>query len=647
MAEERAQRRLAAILAADVAGYSRLMGADEKGTLSTLRSHREAVDRLIALHHGRVFGSSGDSVIAEFASAVEAIEAAVEIQRETLRRNEGIPPDKRFFFRIGINIGDVMVEGDNLFGDGVNVAARVQALAKPGGICVSRNVYNQVKNKVPVAFEDLGEHRVKNIIEPLTIYRLLTDSTAKRSRVRTWLVALRRQKLSAGIVGVLLLIGLGAAVWYALPHGTPGGSTPAIAVLPLDNIGYDEATNRLADGLTEDIITDLAQFQDILVIARNSTLVYKGKAVDVRQVGKDLDVGYVLEGSIQRHADQIRITAQLINANTGTHIWADSWDRPVADTFAVQTEIAERVAGSLASTTGGESIAADQIRKLKGRPPASLTAYDDYLLAVEGDIIFTKESMFAGLDYATKAIALDPGFARAYGIRARLEYNYSTHYGGDDYETAMLKMEADARRAVELDPNDAETRGAWTWYLYVDGHNAESEIEIRRALEGNPSNVWILNAAASILAFNGHPEEAAKAADKSLRIDPRANSLSLNTLKDAYFYDRRFKDFIAVVSRVPENSRSRASRLYLAFSYALLGQHDDAERARAAMLAHYPTISAEQMLNQGYVFTRPQEERLFLDGFRATYLPVCAAGADLAKFAKPVRLPECLKQTAV
>ena len=185
MAEERAQRRLAAILAADVAGYSRLMGADEKGTLSTLRSHREAVDRLIALHHGRVFGSAGDSVIAEFASAVEAIEAAVEIQRETLRRNEGVPPDKRFFFRIGINIGDVMVEGDNLFGDGVNVAARVQALAKPGGICVSRNVYNQVKNKVPVAFEDLGEHRVKNIIEPLTIYRLLTDSTAKRSRVRT------------------------------------------------------------------------------------------------------------------------------------------------------------------------------------------------------------------------------------------------------------------------------------------------------------------------------------------------------------------------------------------------------------------------------------------------------------------------------
>jgi TolB-like protein/class 3 adenylate cyclase len=646
MAEERTHRRLAAILAADVAGYSRLMGADERGTLSTLRSHREAVDRLIALHNGRAFGSAGDSVIAEFASAVEAVEAAVEIQQETARRNEGIPSDKRLCFRIGINIGDVMVEGDNLFGDGVNVAARVQALAKPGGICVSRNVYSQVKNKVSVAFEDLGEHRVKNIIESLTIYRLLTDSTAKRSRARTWLVALRRQKLSVGVVGVLLIIGLGAGIWYALPHGTPGESTPAIAVLPLDNIGYDEATNRLADGLTEDIITDLARFHGLLVIARNSTMIYKGKAVDVRQVGKDLDVGYVLEGSIQRQADQIRITAQLINADTGAHIWADSWDRPLADTFAVQTEIAERVAGSLASTTGGESIAADQIRKLKGRPPASLTAYDDYLLAVEGDIIFTKESMSAGLDYATKAIALDPGFARAYGIRARLEYNYSAHYGGDDYETAMPKMEADARRAVELDPNDPETRGAWAWYLAVRGRNAESEIEIRRALEVNPSNIGILNAASSIFAFNGHPEEGAKLADKSLRIDPRANSLSLNGLKDAYFLARRFKDLIAVVLRVPEDARSRGARLFLAFSYALLGQHDDAERARADVLAHYPTISAEQMINQGWVFTRPQEQNLFLDGFRATNLPLCAADVDLAKFAKPVHLPECVKQAS-
>src|SRR5215469_2986253 len=423
------ERKLTAILAADVAGYSRLMGADEEGTLAALRTHREAAEGAIAAHHGRVFGSAGDNVVAEFASAVEAIEAAVEIQKEVARLNEALAVEKRLRFRIGINIGDVVVQGDNLFGDGVNVATRVQTLARPGGICVSRNVYNQVKNKVAVGFEDLGEHRLKNIAEPLTVYRVLTDSGDVRSFALAWQVTARRHRRVLVALVVLLVVGSGAAAWYALHPGSARAAKPAIAVLPLDNIGYDETTNRLADGLTEDIITDLARFQDLLVIARNSTMVYKGKAVDVRQVGKDLDVDYVLEGSIQGHGDQIRITAQLINADTGAHIWADSWDRPLADTFAVQTEIAERVAGSLASTTGGESIAADQIRKLKGRPPASLTAYDDYLLAVEGDIIFTKESMFAGLDYATKAIALDPGFARAYGIRARLEYNYSAHYG--------------------------------------------------------------------------------------------------------------------------------------------------------------------------------------------------------------------------
>jgi TolB-like protein/class 3 adenylate cyclase len=635
------ERKLAAILAADVAGYSRLMGMDEEGTLAALRSHRDVADRLIAAHHGRVFGSAGDSIVAEFPSAVEAIEAAVEIQQEIARGNEALPAERQLRFRIGLNIGDVMVEGDNLFGDGVNVAARVEALAKPGGICLSRNVYNQVKNKLAFTFEDLGEHRVKNIVEPLTVYRVLTDSMVPRSRVLTWLVVVRRQRLALAVLAILLLCGLGGAVWYILPHGSAYASKPAIAVLPLDNIGYDEPTSRLADGLTEDIITDLARFQDLLVIARNSTMIYKGKAVDVRQVGKDLNVGYVLEGSIQRHAEQIRITAQLIDAETGAHLWAESWDRPLTDTFAVQTEIAERVAGSLGSITGIDSIAADQIRKLKGRPPASLTAYDYYLLAVEGRSIFTKEAIFAGVDYATKAIALDPTFARAYGIRARLEYN-TIHYGVD-YETAMRAMEVDARRAVELDPNDPDTRAALAWYLSDRGRNPESEIEIRKALDANPSNVIVLNMAASIFAFNGEVEEAVKAADKSLRINPRGDAGSLNTLKDAYFYSRRFKDLIAVVSRVPENARSRGSRLYLAFSYALLGQSDDAGRARAAVLARYPKISAEQLLNEGFVFTRPQEEKLFLDGFRATDLPLCATDADLGKITKPIRLPECQK----
>ena len=636
------ERKLAAILAADVAGYTRLMGSDEEGTHAALRSHREAADRLIAAHHGRVFGSAGDSVIAEFASAVDAIQAAVEIQRGIASLNDTVPVNNRLCFRIGLNIGDVMVEGDNLFGDGVNVAARVQALAKPGGICVSRNLYNQVKNKVAFAFEDLGEHRVKNVVEPLTVYRVLTDSTAARSRVLPWLVAARRQRPILAVLGILLFASIGTAAWYGLRGNPARADKPAIAVLPLDNIGYDEETSRLADGLTEDIITDLAHFQDLLVIARNSTMIYKGKAVDVRQVGKDLDVDYVLEGSIQRHGDQIRITAQLIDAVAGTHIWADSWDRPLADTFAVQTEVAERVAGLLGSAVGMASITADRIRKLKGRLPSSLAAYDYYLLAVRGRDLFTKEAIFAGVDYATKAIALDPLFARAYAIRGRLEYNTS-HYGVE-FETAMRQMESDVRRAVDLDPNDPDTRIALAWYLVLRGRNAESELEARKALEGNPSNVTALMMASSVLGANGHPREGAELADKVLRIDPRADAGTLNTIKDAYFFDRRFDDLIAVVSRIPEDARARGSRVLLAFSYALLGRKEEADRARADLLDKYPAISAELMINQGWLYM-PREQELFLDGFRAAGVRLCASDADLAKIAKPVHLPECAKQT--
>jgi tetratricopeptide (TPR) repeat protein len=348
-----------------------------------------------------------------------------------------------------------------------------------------------------------------------------------------------------------------------------------------------------------------------------------------------------LEGSIQRHGDQIRINAQPIDAESGAHIWAQQWDRPLTDTFAVQTEVAEDVAAQLGSVTGLDSITADRIRKLKGRPPASLTAYDLYLLAVQGNSTFTKESIAAGIENATKAIALDPNFGRAYGIRARLEYN-SIHNNGVDYDTAIKQMEADARRAVELDPNDPETRAAWVWYLADVGRLSEAESEIRALLAANPSNVKVLHFAAAILATGTNPEEGAELADKVLRIDPNADAGTLNTIKDAYYFAKRFEKLIAVVTSVPEDRRTRGGRLFLAFSYAFLGRKDDAERARAVVLEKYPNISAELLLNQGWVFARPQELKLFVDGFRAANIPVCAKSDDLAKIAKPVRLPECV-----
>ncbi|HTO65362.1 MAG TPA: adenylate/guanylate cyclase domain-containing protein, partial [Bradyrhizobium sp.] len=495
------------------------MEQDESGTFERLRAHRkELFEPEIERHQGRIFKLMGDGLLAEFGSVVDAVECAIVLQRSMTKRNAQYSGDRRIDVRIGINLGDVIVEGEDRHGEGVNIAARLQQLAEPGGIAVSRTVADDVRHKLSLHLESVGNFQVKNIAEPVAVYRVLVDSTVARPLVFRWLKRARRQRGLTAVVAILLLIaGSGtAALFWSWPE--PPRGKPAIAVLPLDNISGDEVTARLADGLTEDIITDLARFRDLDVIARNSTAVYKGKPADVRQVSRDLNVAYVLEGSVQRQRNQIRITAQLIDATTDTHLWSDSWDRPTDDAFAVQAEVAEKVAGTLGSVNGLNSISAEEIRKAKRRPPASLTAYEYYLLAVEGKGLFTKESMFAAVDYATKAIALDPNFARAYAVRARALYN-TTHYGAD-FETTMHAMEADVRRAVELDPNEPEAHAALAWYLVNTGRLSESENEIRVALQANPNNVSILILAAAILAGNGHPEEGVELANKVLRIDP-------------------------------------------------------------------------------------------------------------------------------
>ncbi len=640
MAEERAQRHLAAILAVDVVGYSRLMEQSEAATFESLRAHRrELFEPEIAKHQGRIFKLIGDGLLAEFGSAVDAVECAVVLQRGMARRNIDVERDRRIDVRVGVNLGDVILDGEDRQGDGVNVAARLQQLAESGGIAVSRSVYDQVKNKLDARFEPLGQHHVKNIAEPVVVYRVLTEGTMARPRVVIWLANLRRRPRTLVALAGLLLIGSGTAAWHALAPQSLRAGKPAIAVLSFDNLSTDQTTGRLADGIAEDIVTDLARFSDLDVIARGSTLQYKGKAIDVRQVRRDLNVGYVVEGSIQRQANQIRITAQLVDTANGATLWSARWDRSAEETFSVQTEIAEELAGTLGSVNGLELVNAAELRKIKNRPPASLTAYDNYLLAVEAKGQFSKEAIFSGIDNATRAIELDPAFARAYAVRARLHYN-TIHYGVE-YETAMLEMQRDAHRAVELAPDDPEARAALAWFLNNSGRLAESENEIRAALHANPANVSVLIFAAAILAGNGKPKDAAQLADKVLRIDPRASSASLNTIKDAYFLSRRFDDAIAVISRIPEGARSRGSRLYLTFSYALSGHRKEAERARADLLATYPAMSAELLLNTGWAFSRSEDQQLFLDGFRAAQVPLCAAAADLVKITTPRRLPEC------
>ena len=350
MAEDKVTRKLTTILAADVEGYTRLMRADEEATLKTLGEYRDVIDGLIARHEGRVFSTGGDSVLAEFGSAVEAVRCAISCQEEISSRNAELADDRKLIFRIGINVGDVMVRDGDLFGDGVNVAARLEGLAEPGGVCISGSVFEQIKHKLSLGFEDMGQQEVKNIAEPVSAYRLVpgqvsvaATAAAKSSRVRHW----RIPAMAATVV--LIITAGGLAIWRPWEPGMEPASSekttlplpdkPSIAVLPFTNLSGDPKQDYLSDGITESLITRLARQPDMFVIARNSSFTYKDKAVKVQQVGRDLGVRYVLEGSVQKAGERIRITAQLIEAATGNHLWADSYDRELQDLWLKLTEL--------------------------------------------------------------------------------------------------------------------------------------------------------------------------------------------------------------------------------------------------------------------------------------------------------------------
>jgi TolB-like protein/class 3 adenylate cyclase len=631
-------RKLTTILAADVAGYSRLMEADESGTLAALRVAREIFAKVIAAHRGRIFGGAGDSIVAEFGSAVEAVEAAIAIQSELTTDTAATAG---LSFRIGINIGDVVIDGDDLLGDGVNVAARIEALAEPGGICISRGVFEQVRGKVDVAFESLGQQAVKNIAEPIAIYRVALDGQMRPVHVR-WLAGFVQRRRIMGTIAWILVVAAGVLLWHVTQREPPRHGQLSLAVMPLTSLSADETTRRLADGLTEDIITDLSRFADLDIIASNSVAPYKDKADIVRAIGDDLGASYLLQGSIQPESERLRVSAQLISVPNGTVLWSQRWDRPTTDALIVQSELAEQVAAALGNAEASGAMTASEIRKARSRPNTSLSAYDLYLLAVEAMGKFTREARTFGLEAASKAIALDAEFARAYAIRARIRYN--TTHDGADYEQVMQEMEADARKAVDLDPSGPEPRVALAWYYFNRGSYIDAEAELRAALKFNPANITVMKFAAAVFAWSGHPEQAAELADKVLRLDPLATAGTLMTIKDAYFFARRFEDAVAVISRAPAEARSKGARLFLPMSLAFLGRHDDASRARTELLEHYPNISAELLLNQGWVFEREVDRKLFLDGFAAIDVPLCASSEALAKMTKPKRLQQCSAQ---
>jgi TolB-like protein/class 3 adenylate cyclase/Tfp pilus assembly protein PilF len=633
MAAAWVERRLAAVLAADVVGYSHLVELDEAGTLTALKDLRHAViDPLLAEHHGRLVKLMGDGALVEFGSVVDAVACAVAVQKELAARQAELPAERRIVFRIGVNLGDVVVEGEDLLGDGVNIAARLEQICEPGGVMISGTVYDHLQGKLDVALEFAGEQRVKNIDRPIRTYRArggapMPVRRPQESNFRRWLAA-----IGAAIV---LLVAGGAAGWWLWPAAPAFATKPSIAVLPFDNLGDDAATGRLADGITEDIITDLARFPEFEVVARNSTAVYKGKPVDVRQVGKELGVGYVLEGSFQRVGDQLRATAQLIDARTGRHLWSERWDRSVEEVFALQTELAEQVSNRLGSGAGLIQEAGRKAAKRKR--PENLNAYELYLLGTEKLEQVTKESIEESIRLLKRAVELDPTLARAW-VELHWAYMNASWFGADANTATRAARDA-AERAIALDPGDAEAHIVLGDAFGMAGDFARSEAEYEEGLRLNPGSAEMLTFYAGWGSTFGKPERGAEAADKAIRLNPRYLPWQARVFSNAYFMAGRYEDALRMLDRISPDQWNLGAFVRRGAVLAALDRPDDANAAVTEALKRFPDLTIQSYVSD--LGWSDGERQLLIPTMRKAGFPACARPEVFAKLAKPVALPEC------
>jgi len=532
------ERRLVAILAADVVGYSRLMERDEAGTFSRLRAHRkELFEPKIEQHHGRIFKLMGDGLMAEFGSVVDAVECAVEFQRGLADRNQSVPEDQRIEVRIGINLGDVIVEGDDRHGDGVNIAARLQALAEPGGINVSGTVFNHVRNKVIMQFDDLGQQTVKNISEPIRIYRIAGNSGNQS----------------------------------AVTANASLSDKPSIAVLPFTNMSGDPEQEYFSDGITEDIITELSRFRNLLVVARNSSFTVKGQAVDVKEVGRKLGARYVVEGSVRKVGNRVRITAQLLEAATGNHLWAERYDRDLEDIFMVQDELVHAISGVIPGEL--DRFAVEGLRR---RPPDNLTAYECELRG-RWALHHWNEGLSIAQEWFEKAINADPDYALAHAGLA-LVHGYNIPALGLSPEAAIARAKEHAQRATVLDDRNPTVQAyAGLAYFFSCEHQL-SRTHTDRAVSLNPNDPFALDAKANVLTYSGELEQALVYFAKSERLDPYApDDQRLDCLCDCHYLLHNYEKVIEIHG-VYQN---KPAFLYLVLACALaqLGRYEQAKAA--------------------------------------------------------------------
>lgn len=553
MAEDRANRRLAAIFAGDIAGYSRLMGLDEEGTLRQLKLHRkELVDPKIIEHRGRIVKTTGDGLLVEFSSAVDAVRCAVEIQREMAARNAEISPDKRIEFRIGINVGDIIIDESDIFGDGVNVAARMEGLAKPGGIMVSRTVHDQVSDKLNFSFEDLGEQAVKNIARPVRAYRIEMDGGTVAPRI------------SFDVDAVL--------------------KRPAIAVLPFENLTKDQEQDYFADGLTEDIITALSCWRLFPVIARNSTFAYKGRPIKVQQLAQELAARYVIEGSVRKGGDRVRVTVQLIDGATGHHLWAERYDRQINDIFALQDEITERIVAMVAP-----ELERVERQRAISKPPSDLYAWDFYLRGMSSLHEFTKEGTEVARKMFERAVALDPTYSRGHTGIAYSHYRDVMFAQVDDPQSSLAKCLKAAQTAVALDDTDAFAHFVLSRGLHHAGRLDHALQEARQSIQLNPNDSGSHASLGAILISTGLPDEGIAELERAFQLSPKdaRTYVYQNIQSSGHFAAGRLADAAKlagdVLARHPDD---QTARMLLASSLALSGAVDEARTALGHELGH-------------------------------------------------------------
>ena len=577
-----ATRRLAAILAADVAGYSRLIGADEGGTLQALKAIRAAlIDPTIAAHNGRLVKTTGDGLLVEFSSVVDALQCATEVQAGMVERNASAPADKRIEFRIGINMGDIVVEDGDIFGDGVNVAARLEALAEPGGICVSARVQEDAVGKHDLAFEDIGEQALKNIARAVRAYRIGTGPVSAAAKETPAL---------------------------ALPD------KPSIAVLPFTNLSGDSEQEYFADGMVEEIITALSRYPSLFVIARNSSFTYKGRAVDVKLIGRELGVRYVLEGSLRKSANRIRVSAQLVEAETGKHVLAERYDRELADIFAVQDEITEAATIAIAP-----AIAEAELQRALRKQPGSLDAWAAYQRGLWHLGKFAHEDNALAEKFFREAINLDPTFAGGYRGLGYAQFQVTmSGFQKRSLPEAQSSAEALARRAVGLDGADAEARTFLGEMLLYRGDHEGALTEAERALAMTPNLAGAHGWRGSALIFSGRVDEGLASLRTSIRLDPRDPllALRLNHVAMGLYLSREYEAAIEAARRgIRSNPDFPSTHRWLAASLGQLGRLEAAKAALETAIAIAPA-SFDAFVRQRVPWHRPQDYAHMLEGLR-------------------------------